>query len=81
MKLTWEAKREKYSTGERLKLGPFVVGHYHWDDSPKDREKPYKVCCSLPGFKEVLGNEPGIVAARDRLERAVYRWITRALED
>ena len=81
MKLEWIAKRHKYSSGETLKLGPFEVGHYYWDTSPIDKDKPYKVCCYLPGFKSVLGNEPSIVASRERLERAVYRWISKALED
>lgn len=81
MKLTWEAQREKYSSGERLKLGPFVVGGYHWHGSSQDSDKPYRVTCRLPGMKEVLGDEAGIASSRRRLEKAVYHWITRAFED
>ena len=76
--MAWESPKQEYATGERLRVGRWQIGGYHWNNQ---RGKPrWAVTCSLPGYKDRLGDYDTEHECRERLEQAVQKWVQGLME-
>lgn len=79
-KLTWEQPTYRYGSGQRAKLGKWIVGGYHWNATRAkgDKENLYSVTCNLPGIKDTSGTVNTEEEAKALIERTVAHWVKEA---
>lgn len=76
--LTWVVDDRQYVSGEKLRLGPWVVGGVHFDSLvAKDARDRYRATCLLPGISSGLGLHESREAAKERVEKAVNAWLAK----
>lgn len=77
--MAWEPSKSEYTTGEKYRLGKWLIGGYHYGSAQPRGEKPfYTVTCSLPGIKSEVGRCETQEAARALFEKAVKHWLDGA---
>lgn len=80
IQMEWKRQEGKYSSGEDLFLGKFVVGSAHYNSlRAKDDPRAYKASCALPGM-ERLNSIPYMTMdeAKEQAELRVRHWLKHA---
>jgi hypothetical protein len=78
--LNWTRKEHKYGPPSDVgKLGRWTVFTISWRiTSKEDKDNPYGLSSTLPGFKDNLGEFPTIEEAKQLAEKALVSWIEGA---
>lgn len=74
--MEWERFSGQYISGEQAKLGKWTIFQIFYDAcTSKDYEEKYKLKCSLPGIKDVIGHFKEVEGAKEKAESVFKYWL------
>lgn len=77
MKFEWKKDTRQYAAGERLYIGPWIIGGVYLDSTlPKGTKAVFRTSCLLPGAAGI-GLYETMDAARLRAEQAAQAWFDK----
>lgn len=73
----WENDTRIFRNGQVLRVGEWVVGEVCHETRPKGENNNYAAKSYLPGLKETLDYYETIDQAKNRVESATKKWISK----
>lgn len=76
--IEWTAMDDPYISGCRGFVGKYIFFKCFWDScrNSENKDLPYKLTCSLPGLKPVLGYFRTEIEAHSRVDAVLKFWLS-----
>lgn len=76
--INWTLMDSQYVSGNSGFVGKYIFFKCFWDScrSSENKDLPYKLTCSLPGLKSVLGHFRTEIEAHSRADAVLKFWLS-----